>query len=141
MQGSIYGRRDHCQSEYDFKHSEPEICNFYVQKIKIIMVFIINYNVPSIWSWKPKKMTGKRVFSTENFDRNNPIETGSLRKFFVKQSVHSSKIQVTLIAIPLYAMWLQISRFLNLILNFARQSYTWYAHLHYFFCVCFKDAE
>ena len=35
-QGSIYGRRDHCQSEYDHKHSEPEICNFYVQKIKII---------------------------------------------------------------------------------------------------------
>ena len=35
-QGSIYGRRDHCQSEYDLKHSEPEICNFYVQKIKII---------------------------------------------------------------------------------------------------------
>ena len=35
-QGSIYSRRDHCQSEYDFKHSEPEICNFYVQKIKII---------------------------------------------------------------------------------------------------------
>ena len=32
FQGSIYGRRDHCQSEYDFKHSEPEICNFYVQK-------------------------------------------------------------------------------------------------------------
>ena len=34
-QGSIYGRRDHCQSEYDLKHSEPKICNFYVQKIKI----------------------------------------------------------------------------------------------------------
>ena len=78
VQGSIYGRRDHCQSEYDFKHSEPEICNFYVQKIKIIMVFIINYNVPSIWSWKPKKMTGKRVFSTENFDRNIHIEKGFL---------------------------------------------------------------
>ena len=24
-QGSIYGRRDHCHSEYDQKHSEPEI--------------------------------------------------------------------------------------------------------------------
>ena len=42
------------------------------------MVFIINYNVPSIWSWKPKKMTGKRVFSTENFDRNIHIEKGFL---------------------------------------------------------------
>ena len=52
------------------------------------------------------QLSASNVFSTENFDRNNPIETGSLRKFFVKQSVHSSKIQVTLIAIPLYAMWL-----------------------------------
>ena len=32
----VYGRRDHCQSEYDHKHSEPEICNLYVQKIKVI---------------------------------------------------------------------------------------------------------
>ena len=24
-QGSIYGRRDHCHSEYDQKHSEPEL--------------------------------------------------------------------------------------------------------------------
>ena len=40
-QGSIYGRRDHCQSEYDHKHSEPEICNFYVQKIKIISFMYI----------------------------------------------------------------------------------------------------
>ena len=48
--------------------------------------------------------SASNLFSTENFDRNNPIETGSLRKFFVKQSVHSSKNQVTLIAIPLYAM-------------------------------------
>ena len=40
VQGSIYGRRDHCQSEYDHKHSEPEICKVFIYTKKWAKNFV-----------------------------------------------------------------------------------------------------